>query len=162
MIGQIAAINKFLLINDHKTIQDPETQNQQKIKTLLRTLRYCRVNLNSELDSQESITLDFTLHFQDNSLLYDDDKEKEPNQRQLILHTLILYMHEERGMSYRKITKWLNRSGIKTNQGKEWGVSGNSVYSVLKRMKERDYRLGTIRKFKTQSEITDFRITYQV
>ena len=118
------------------------------------------MNLNSELDSQESITLHFTLHFQDNSLLYDDDKEKEPNQRQLILHTLILYMHEERGMSYRKITKWLNCSGIKTHQGKEWGVSGNSVYSVLKRMKERDYRLGTIRKFKTQSEITDFRITY--
>ena len=27
MIGQIAAINKFLFINDHKTIQDPETQN---------------------------------------------------------------------------------------------------------------------------------------
>ena len=122
--------------------------------------RDCRVNLNSELDSQESITLDFTLHFQDNSLLYDDDKEKEPNQRQLILHALILYMHEERGMSYRKITKWLNRSGIKTHQGREWGVSGNSVYSVLKRMKERDYRLGTIRKFKTQSEITDFRITH--
>ena len=53
------------------------------------------MNLNSELDSQESITLDFNLHFQDNSLLYDDDKEKELNQRQLILHTLILYMHEE-------------------------------------------------------------------
>jgi hypothetical protein len=116
------------------------------------------VNLNSELDSQESITLDFNLHFQDNSLLYDDDKEKEPNQRQLILHTLILYMHEERGMSYRKITKWLNRSGIKTHQGKAWGVTGNSVYSVLKRMKERNCRLGTIRKFKTQSEITDFKI----
>ena len=115
------------------------------------------IEQNSELDS---ITLDFALHFQDNSLLYDDDKEKEPNQRQLILHTLILYMHEERGMSYRKITKWLNRSGIKTHQGREWGVSGNSVYSVLKRMKERDYRLGTIRKFKTQSEITDFRITH--
>jgi len=114
--------------------------------------------LNSELDSQESITLDFNLHFQDNSLLYDDDKEKELNQRQLILHTLILYMHEERGMSYRKITKWLNRSGIKTHQGNTWGVTGNSVYSVLKRMKERNCRLGTIRKFKTQSEITDFKI----
>ena len=67
-------------------------------------------------------------------------------------------MHEESGMSYRKITKWLNRSGIKTHQGKEWGVSGNSVYSVLKRMKERDYRLGTVRKFKTKSEITDFKV----
>ncbi|SVD63518.1 uncharacterized protein METZ01_LOCUS416372, partial [marine metagenome] len=56
---------------------------------------------NSELE------LHFNVSFQDNSLVYDDDKEKEPNQRQLILHALILYMHEERGMSYRKITKWL-------------------------------------------------------
>ena len=66
-------------------------------------------------------------------------------------------MHEERGMSYRKISKWLNRSGIKTHQGNTWG---NSVYSVLKRMKERDYRLSSVRKFKTKSEITDFRITH--
>ena len=67
-------------------------------------------------------------------------------------------MHEERGMSYRKISKWLNRSGIKTHQGNTWGVTGNSVYSVLKRMKERDYRLDSVRKFKTKSEITNFKI----
>jgi len=68
-------------------------------------------------------------------------------------------MHEERGMNFRKITNWLNRWGIKTHQGKAWGVTGNSVYSVLKRMKERDYRLNTIQKFKTKSEVTDFKIT---
>jgi hypothetical protein len=50
-------------------------------------------------------------------------------------------MYEERGMSYRKISKWLNRSGIKTHQGNTWGESGNSVYSVLKRMKEREKRV---------------------
>jgi len=60
----------------------------------------CRVSLNSEL---ESITLDFEVHFQDNSLVYDDAKEKEPNKRQIVLHSLILFMHEERGMSYRRI-----------------------------------------------------------
>jgi len=54
----------------------------------------CRVEQNSELESRESITLDFTLHFKDNSLVYDDDKEKELNQRQIILHSLIFYMHE--------------------------------------------------------------------
>ena len=67
-------------------------------------------------------------------------------------------MKHEREMSYRKISKWLNRSGIKTHRGKSWGDTGNSVYSVLKRMKERDYRLNTIKKFKTKSKITDFKI----
>ena len=67
-------------------------------------------------------------------------------------------MKQEREMSYKKITKWLNRSGIKTHKGKSWGETGNSVYSVLKRMKERDFRLNTIKKFKTKSEITDFKI----
>ena len=67
-------------------------------------------------------------------------------------------MKHEREMSYKKISKWLNRSGIKTHKGKSWGDTGNSVYSVLKRMKERDYRLNTIKKFKTKSKITDFKI----
>ena len=67
-------------------------------------------------------------------------------------------MYEERGMSYRKISKWLNRSGIKTHQGNTWDETGNSVYSVLKRMKERDYRLNSVRKFKTKSELTNFKI----
>ena len=66
-------------------------------------------------------------------------------------------MHEERGMSYRKIGKWLNRSGIKTHQGNTWGETGNSVYSVLKRMKEREQRLNDM-KYKTQSEIRNFKI----
>ena len=108
--------------------------------------------------NSESITLEFNLHFQDNSLVYDDDKEKELNQRQIILHSLIFYMHDSRGMSYRKISKWLNHSGIKTHQGNTWGETGNSVYSVLKRMKERYYRLNSVRKFKTKSEITNFKV----
>jgi transposase len=66
-------------------------------------------------------------------------------------------MYEERGMSYRKISKRLNHSGIKTHQGNTWGVTGNSVYSVLKRMKEREQRLNDM-KYKTQSEITNFKI----
>jgi hypothetical protein len=66
-------------------------------------------------------------------------------------------MHDSCGMSYRKISKWLNRSGIKTHEGNTWGVTGNSVYSVLKRMKEREQRLNDM-KYKTQSEITNFKI----
>ena len=50
-------------------------------------------------------------------------------------------MKEERGMGYRKISKWLNHSGITTHEGNTWGETGNSVYSVIKRMKEREQRL---------------------
>ena len=84
----------------------------------LSQVSYCRVDTNSELNS---LTLEFNLHFQDNSLSYDDAKETELNQRQIIVHSLIFYMHDSRGMSYRKISKWLNRSGIKTHQGNTWG-----------------------------------------
>ena len=41
------------------------------------------------------------------------------------------------GMSYRQITKYLNQNNIPTHTGKRWGETGNSVYSVLKRNKER-------------------------
>ena len=129
------------------------------MKVLINLVRYCRVIQNSELELQKSITLDFNVSFQDNSLVYDDDKEKELNQRQIILHSLIFYMYEERGMSYRKISKWLNRSGIKTHQGNTWGETGNSVYSVLKRMKEREKRV-LEKRFKSESEIKNFKITH--
>ena len=42
-------------------------------------------------------------------------------------------------MGYRKISHYLNENGIPTHRGKKWG--GNSVYSVLKRHKERETRL---------------------
>ena len=45
------------------------------------------------------------------------------------------------GMSYRRITKLLNKKGIKTHTGKEWGETGNSVYSVLKKYRQREERL---------------------
>ena len=106
------------------------------------------VVLNSGLELTKSITLDFNVSFQDHSLVYDDAKEQKLNQRQIAIYKLISYMKQEREMSYRKITKWLNHSGIKTHKAKSWGETGNSVYSVLKRMKERDYRLTPSRNSK--------------
>ena len=44
---------------------------------------------------------------------------------------------KDSGMSYRQITKYLNQNNIPTHTGKRWGETGNSVYSVLKRNKER-------------------------
>ena len=52
-------------------------------------------------------------------------------------------LHES-GLGYRKIAKHLNENGLTTHKGKEWG--GNSVYSVLKRHKEREERLEFINR----------------
>ena len=49
-------------------------------------------------------------------------------------------------MSYRRITKLLNKKGIKTHTGKEWGETGNSVYSVLKKYRQREERLELLYK----------------
>ena len=40
---------------------------------------------------------------------------------------------KDSGMSYKHITKYLNNNNILTHTGKRWGVSGNSVHSVLKK-----------------------------
>ena len=40
-------------------------------------------------------------------------------------------------MSYRRITKYLNKNKILTLNGNKWGVSGNSVY----RYREREERI---------------------
>ena len=40
-------------------------------------------------------------------------------------------LNDEEGLGYRKISHWLNKSGIKTHRGKKWFNS--SVISVLKR-----------------------------
>ena len=63
------------------------------------------------------------------------------------------------GWGYRKISEKLNSWRIKTHKGKEWGITGNSVYSVLKRFRERDDRHEI--KYKNYvTEITDFRIEH--
>ena len=113
--------------------------------------------MNRELDSQESITLNFNLHFQDNSLSFDDSKESELNKRQIAIYKLICFLKNEKGMGYKRITHWLNRSGIKTHHGHEWSKTGSSVYSVFKRMRQREERLAK-KEFKTDSRITNFKI----
>jgi len=63
-------------------------------------------------------------------------------------------MHKE-GMGYRRISDFLNRSGIKTHTGKTW--SNSKVHSNLKRMQERKERIAF--RIKTYpSVIKNFRI----
>ena len=60
--------------------------------------------------------------------------------RQKALYDYIKSLRDT-GMSYRRITKLLNKKGIKTHTGREWGETGNSVYSVLKKYCQREERL---------------------
>jgi hypothetical protein len=108
--------------------------------------------------NHNSITLEFNLHFQDNSLAYDDAKEVAPNQKQIVLYKLIVFMNKEKGMSYRKICAWFNRMGIKTYKGKKWSETGSHAHMIVKRMRQREHRLNVVKKHKTDSQITDFKI----
>ena len=107
------------------------------------------VVLNSELNRQ-SITLEFTLHFRTNNLI----PLKELTKRQITIHKLIQFMHKE-GMGYRRISDFLNRSGIKTHTGKNW--SNSIVHANLKRMQERKERV-VLRNKTYPSQISEFRI----
>jgi hypothetical protein len=109
--------------------------------------------LNGALTGTKLI-VEFTLLHQANNL----SKLQPLSKKQILIYKLISYMHIERGMSYRKISAWLNRMGIKTHRDKKWGESGNSVYSVLKRMKEREDRIKNVRGEKFKSQIEDFKI----
>ena len=53
---------------------------------------------------------------------------------------------KDSGMSYKDITKYLNNNNILTHTGKRWGVSGNSVHSVLKKNIERLRKLKILDK----------------
>ena len=115
-----------------------------------------RVKRTRELNSHSNY-LCFTIHHRTNDLVLRHDRLTK---RQIITHKLISYLHYEKGWSYRKITKKFNDEWkIKTHTGKEWGKTGNSVYSVLKRFKEREERL-ILEKRQYSVEIKDFRIQF--
>jgi len=60
--------------------------------------------------------LEFSIEFQSNRLIY----HKEYTKRQQIIYALIKHLHDKEGFGYRKISQWLNNSGIKTHRGKNW------------------------------------------
>ena len=60
--------------------------------------------------------------------------------KHLKLYKLIQSLRDKE-WSYRRISKYLNEKGVLTANNKKWGVSGNSVYSVLKRFGARQERL---------------------
>ncbi len=100
--------------------------------------------------------LEFSIEFQSNKLIY----QKEYTKRQQIIYVLIQHLHDREGWGYRKISQWLNQSGIKTLRGKNWFSS--SVISVLKRKHERDVRIQQIRNQHFPSKISKFEVNYYI
>ena len=125
-----------------------EDRDDKKLHPL-GTFSHRGVVLNSELERQ-SITLEFTLHFRANNLT----PLKHLTKRQIAIHKLIQFMHKD-GMGYRRISDFLNRSGIKTHTNKSW--SNSKVYSNLKRMQEKEERVA-FRNKTYPSKILGFRI----
>ena len=100
--------------------------------------------------------LEFSIEFQFNNLIY----HKEYTKRQQIIYVLIKHLHDEESFGYRKISQWLNQSGIKTHRGKKWFTS--SVISVLKRKHERDLMNEQIRNQHFPTKISKFVVNYYI
>ena len=100
--------------------------------------------------------LEFSIEFQSNKLIY----QKEYTKRQQIIYVLIKHLHDIERWGYRKISQWLNQSGIKTHRGKKWFNS--SVSSVLKRKHERDVLFDEIRNRHYPTEISKFKVNYYI
>ena len=114
--------------------------------------------LNSEVHQIPDVIpcLEFSIEFQSNNLIY----HKEYTKRQQIIYVLIKHLHDEESFGYRKISQWLNQSGIKTHRGKNWFSS--SVISVLKRKHERDLMNQQIRNQHFPSKVSKFEVNYYI
>ena len=99
---------------------------------------------------RQKITIEFTLIHRTNKLI----PLKQLTNRQIAIHKLIQFMYKE-GMGYRRISDFLNRSGIKTHTSKIW--SNSKVHSNIKRMQERKKRI-LIRDKTYLNVIKDFKI----
>ena len=81
-------------------------------------------------ETKYSHFLSFKAHARTNKLVYSQTSKYRQEQQET--HDYIKSLHDS-GMSYRRIAKLLNKNGIKTHTGKEWGKTGNTVYLVLKK-----------------------------
>ena len=114
------------------------------------------MNLDGTLYETVITCLEFSIEFQSNKLIY----QKEYTKRQQVIYVLIKYLHDTEGWGYRKISQWLNQSGIKTHRGKKWFNS--SVISVLKRKHQRDLRIQQIRNQHFPTKISKFEVNYYI
>ena len=101
-----------------------------------------------------SSKLEFQITLSSNDLI----PEQKYSKKQDVLYHLIRYLHDEKGLGYRKISYKLNSWGIKTPRGKKW--FNTSVHSVLKRRKQRDFRIENQRKKRYPIQIKKISIVY--
>ena len=123
-------------------VGDSETEGKISVIKCIptRALCYSRIGWNSPYQSENNYSyyLRFNVSIRLNNLNPQYTQRYSDNNYQL--YKLIRSLRDE-GLSYRRISKHLNDKNILTPNNKKWGVSGNSVYSVLKRYKERGERL---------------------
>ena len=98
--------------------------------------------------------LEFSIEIESNDLTYHQKYSK----RQELVYELIKYLHEEKGLGYRRISQSLNRQGIPTERGKKWFPQ--SVFSVLKRKRQRDERIENLRNRHFETKICEFSLRY--
>ncbi len=122
------------------------------LKLLDRGGRFSVVHLNETVIP----CLEFSIEIQSNKLIY----QKEYTKRQQIIYLLVNHLHDREGWGYRKISQWLNQSGIKTHRGKKWFNS--SVISVLKRKHEHDLRIQQIRNQYFPTKISKLEVNYYI
>ena len=75
-------------------------------------------------------------------------------------YVLIKHLHDIEGWGYRKISKWLNQSGIKTYRGKNWFSSSVIIISVLMRKHERELMNEKIRNKYFPTKISKIALKY--
>ena len=63
--------------------------------------------------------LEFSIEFQSNNLIY----QKEYTKRQQIIYVLIKHLLDIEGWGYRKISQWLNQTGIRPIEGRNGLIS---------------------------------------
>jgi hypothetical protein len=101
------------------------------------------------------VFLEFDVIVESNDLVYENQYSK----KQELIYKLIKLLHDEDGLSYRKISVRLNSWGIKTIRGKDWSCS--KTHSILKRYNQRQNRINKIRKRKFDIVVENMRLTFK-
>ena len=98
--------------------------------------------------------LEFSIEIESNDLTYHQKYTK----RQELVYELIKYLLEEKGLGYRRISQSPNRWGIPTQRSNKW--FNTSVFSVLKRKRQRDERIENLRNKEFETHISKFELKY--
>ena len=155
-LSLISLFGLYMRLLDSISIVNSKQGNRTGKHVSPKLLNSDRLNLDCTLQENVIPCLEFTMEFQSNQLIY----QKEYTKRQQIIYLLIHHLHDREGWGYRKISKWLNQSGIKTLRGKNWFSS--SVISVLKRKHERDLMNEQIRNQHFPSKVSKFEVNYYI